>query len=394
MKLTDSDWQKLLLQIEDKFKILLPKIVKGENYQNNENLEGRYQTHINQWIGRIEFNNDMTYVYGKKETKRKKDVYFYIVKIEDEFRHFTRENRINWYRSSSDSDQFEEKSEIKRMSFYKYGMTIKPDIMSRNKDFYKKVIFAEKVNIEKSHDLCAEMLFLSTAYFRDKKFLQLKSPTFLKVPFEGDLNEYSGKRVFNRYRTVDNKKLNFTECFFYKGSEEELKQLGEMAMNNLRDFDGDIYFEWKLYENLDRIIGEYWERYLMAEHYNLALRKIMDDDQYKSLSKHPYKKQIDQGFAYTDFKNLWIKTIRWMLFYSDYDHENFAKELWEILEKFNFTHLLSINFLEESIGGKLIDEGLFGKLWRNENGEKDFVEKPLPWIKESRLISYKYYIKD
>ena len=45
--------------------------------------------------------------------------------------------------------------------------------------------------------------------------------------------------------------------FFYKGSEEELKQLGEMAMNNLRDFDGDIYFEWKLYKNIDRIIGEY-----------------------------------------------------------------------------------------------------------------------------------------
>ena len=55
------------MQIEDKFKILLPKIVKGENYQNNENLEGRYQTHINQWIGRIEFNkNEFTSIKNIK----------------------------------------------------------------------------------------------------------------------------------------------------------------------------------------------------------------------------------------------------------------------------------------------------------------------------------------
>ena len=41
------------------------------------------------------------------------------------------------------------------------------------------------------------------------------------------------------------------------------------------------------------------------------------------------------------------------------------------------------DFSEESIGGKLIDENLFSKLWSNLNGEKDFMEKTLTWIKES-----------
>ena len=99
------------------------------------------------------------------------------------------------------------------MSFYKYGTTIKPDIISRNKDFYKKVIFAEKVNLEKSHDLYAEILFVSTAYCRDKKFLRIGSPSLEEGPFKGDLNEYSGKRVFYRYGTVDNKNLILQNVF-------------------------------------------------------------------------------------------------------------------------------------------------------------------------------------
>lgn len=262
--------------------------------------------------------------------------FFYVVKAAGRFEVTVQRKKgemVDGYPSFFDSDWVVDGPREEDIEVFKYGMTVKADILSRDKVHYKEVI--AQIPIPKDMQAYMEEWFcLVLARDHPQEY------EFLDGVIEGDPLE----KVIRTVKSIDSKKqFARKEAFFFRADTSRLAEIADAALRDLKIFaeNADLNSaEIGYSKNIIQIISNalYWSAMIRSQAFREARGRGKEERvakilQSRQLARDCFYEGVVTHLGYADRKKVDI----------------YEPQIWNFAVRYGFDEILSDKFWNDAI---------------------------------------------
>lgn len=326
------DWGKFLKLSKDFFSSEIEALISDPEYRIGEDwfnsvykqVYPRSSPAINLFYGRTN--------YSPQECTS----FFYVVRAAGKFEVTVQRKKgemVDGFPCFTDSEWVIDGPREEDIEVFKYGMTVKQDILSRDKVHYKEVI--TQMPIPKDMQAYMEEWFclvLARDYPRDHEFL------------DGVIDSSPLEKVMRKVKSIDSKKqFARKEAFFFRTDASLLVDIANTALRDLRIFAEDSEAnsaELGYAANIAQIISNalYWSAMVRSDAFRKArgqgreerISKLLQSSQ---LARDCFREGVITNLGYPGRKNV----------------DAYEPKVWDFAVRYGFDEILSEKFWSDSI---------------------------------------------